>query len=169
MLVQAARGSCLVANALWEEERFGEAALASLRAHHTARETAIHVATGGLPDIVGTRALFKSAPLERASGVTCGLHLCIHVLHSFLRLVADADVDGQYAPKQKYGALVEKPKTWADLGLDREPLAEPRTPPQSRRSQCLEVPACPSKISSNITRKRCGARRVSCRLEQDSS
>ncbi|CAH1649093.1 acyl-CoA dehydrogenase family protein [Chelatococcus asaccharovorans] len=117
--VQASRGSCLIANSLWEQERFGDAALASLRAHHTARETAIHVITKVF-DMVGTRALFKTAPLERLwrDVRTASLHTRASQL---LRLVADADVAGHYAPKQKYGALVDKPKTWADLGIAREP------------------------------------------------
>ncbi|MFC7400616.1 acyl-CoA dehydrogenase family protein [Chelatococcus sp. GCM10030263] len=120
--IQAARGSCLLANALWEQENFGEAALASLRAHHTARETALHVISKAF-DIVGTRALFKTAPLERIwrDVRTASLHTRASQL---LRLVADAEVEGRYAPKQKYGALVDKPRTWADLGIPREPRVE---------------------------------------------
>lgn len=116
--LQAARGSCLIANALWEEEKFGEAALASLRAHHTARETAMHIITKAF-DIVGTRALFKAAPLERIwrDIRTASLHTRASQL---LRLVADAEVEGHYAPKQKYGALVSEPATWESLGYPRE-------------------------------------------------
>ncbi|GGF54691.1 acyl-CoA dehydrogenase [Azorhizobium oxalatiphilum] len=120
--IQASRGSCLLASALWEEKDFGAAALASLRAHHTARETALHVITKAF-DMVGTRALFASSPLERfwRDVRTASLHTRASQL---LRLVADADVAGTYAPKQKYGALVDKPVTWESLGIPRQPRAE---------------------------------------------
>lgn len=113
--IQAARGSCLYANMLWEQKNWGEAARASLSAHHTARETALLVVSKGF-DIVGTRALFGSAPLERfwRDIRTASLHTRESQL---LKLVADAVVAGHYAPKQKYGSQSIKPLTWRELGL----------------------------------------------------
>ena len=113
--VQASRGSCLYANMLWEQRCYGEAARASLSAHHTARETALLVVTKGF-DIVGTRALFRTAPLERfwRDIRTASLHTRESQL---LRLVADAVVAGHYAPKQKYGSQTVKASTWRELGL----------------------------------------------------
>lgn len=120
--VQASRGSCFYANALWEEEKFSDAALASLMAHHTARETALLV-VGKAFDIVGTRGLLKTNPLDliwrdvRAASLhTRGSQL--------LKLVADAEVDEVYAPKQKYGAKLERPTTWRDLGLGETRVVE---------------------------------------------
>ncbi|OON42038.1 hypothetical protein BTJ39_02465 [Izhakiella australiensis] len=113
--LQAARGSCLYANMLWEQKNYGAAARASLSAHHTARETALLVATKGF-DIIGTRSLFKTMPLERIwrDIRTASLHTRESQL---LRLVADAVVSGHYAPKQKYGSQTVKARSWRELGL----------------------------------------------------
>jgi alkylation response protein AidB-like acyl-CoA dehydrogenase len=119
--IQAAAGSAMLAARLWEAKTWGDAALASLSAHHTARETALAVATKAF-DIIGTRALLNSMPLEmfwrdiRAAS--------LHTRDSqLIRLVADATVDGQYAPKQKYGDI-GKTLTWAELGLGPEVTAK---------------------------------------------
>ncbi|MGE0806827.1 MAG: acyl-CoA dehydrogenase family protein [Burkholderiaceae bacterium] len=114
--LQAARASCHYASGLWDRKQFGEAAIASLRAHHTARETALHLATKAF-DLIGTRALLKSAPLERfwRDIRTASLHTRDSQL---VRLIADGVVDGRYSPKQKYGELSE-PRTWESLGLTR--------------------------------------------------
>lgn len=114
-LLQSARSSSLYANALWENRQYGEAALASLRAHHTARETALTIA-GKAFDIVGTRALFSTDPLDLITRDVRAATL--HTRASqLLRLAADGTVRGTYAPKQKYGAENVKPKTWQELGL----------------------------------------------------
>ncbi|WP_321943835.1 acyl-CoA dehydrogenase family protein [Paraburkholderia tropica] len=119
--IQAARGSCLLASSLWDERQFGEAALASLRAHHMAREVALDVATRGF-DLIGTRSLFKTMPLQRywRDIRTASLHTRDSQL---VRLIADADLAGEYAPKQKYGARVDELMTWEKLGLKREGAA----------------------------------------------
>jgi hypothetical protein len=66
-------------------------------------------------DLIGTRALMNTNPLEmfwrdiRAAS--------LHTRDSQLvRLLADAVIDGDYQPKQKYGD-VGGAKTWAELGL----------------------------------------------------
>lgn len=112
--IQSAAGSAMLATRLWEAENWGDAALASLSAHHTAREVALNVATKAF-DIIGTRALLDTIPLEmiwrdiRAAS--------LHTRDSQLvRLVADATVDGHYAPKQKYGDAGAA-RSWAELGL----------------------------------------------------
>jgi alkylation response protein AidB-like acyl-CoA dehydrogenase len=119
--LQAARASSLFASDLWDEKQFGEAALASLRAHHTAREAALHVSTKAF-DLIGTRALLKTTPLDRfwRDIRTATLHTRDSQL---VRLIADGVVEGRYAPKQKYGEISER-KTWESLGLSREPLAK---------------------------------------------
>src|SRR5690606_10335552 len=61
--IQAAAGSAMLAARLWESRNWGEAALASLSTHHTARETALAVATKAF-DIIGTRALLSTMSLE---------------------------------------------------------------------------------------------------------
>jgi len=113
-LIQSAKGSALYATRLWEAKDWGNAAAASLAAHHTAREVALHVATKAF-DLIGTRALMNTNPLEmfwrdiRAAS--------LHTRDSQLvRLLADAVIDGDYQPKQKYGD-VGGAKTWAELGL----------------------------------------------------
>ncbi|HWB99555.1 MAG TPA: acyl-CoA dehydrogenase family protein [Bryobacteraceae bacterium] len=113
--LQAARGSCMLANHLWEEERFGDAAAASLLAQHTAREAALTISTKGF-DLVGTRALLKTAPLER---VWRDIRTAtLHTRHSqLIKLAADAVVAGEFAPKQKYGRKLDQPKIWTDFGL----------------------------------------------------
>ena len=119
--IQSAMGSALIATRLWEAKNFGDAALASLSAHHSAREAALAVATKAF-DLIGTRALLDTMPLEmiwrdiRAAS--------LHTRDSqLIRLVGDATVDGNYAPKQKYGDAGPT-RTWADLGLGPETAAE---------------------------------------------
>lgn len=118
--LQAARGSCHYANGLWDSKQFGEAAISSLRAHHTSREAALRIATKAF-DLIGTRALLKTSPLERfwRDIRTAALHTRDSQL---VRLIADGVIDGRYAPKQKYGELTER-KTWESLGLSRQALA----------------------------------------------
>ncbi len=113
--LQAARGSAFYANALWEQKQFGEAALASLYTHHTAREMALTLVSKAY-DIVGTRALFSTDPLDLISRDvrTASLHTRDSQL---LELAANGTLQGDFAPKQKYGALSEKAKTWSELGL----------------------------------------------------
>jgi alkylation response protein AidB-like acyl-CoA dehydrogenase len=116
--LQAARASCLYAEALWSKKLYGPAAAASIKAHHTATDTAIAIATDGF-SLVGTRALLNTAPLERIwrDARTASLHTRGSQL---IKLAADASVDGGYRPKQKYGAVVENRKTWKDLvGLQK--------------------------------------------------
>lgn len=113
-LIQSAKGSAIHATRLWEAKDWGNAALASLSSHHTAREVALHVSSKAF-DLIGTRALLDTSGLDmiwrdiRAAS--------LHTRDSqLIKLVADAVVDQTYQPKQKYGE-VSGAKTWAELGL----------------------------------------------------
>lgn len=113
--LQAACASLEYALWLWEEKRFGDAELASMRALHSAKSVARFITTRGF-EVVGTRAVFKFNPLERLWRDARVVSL--HTRQSqILQLLAEGVVAGEFFPKQKYGARVEQRRTWADLGL----------------------------------------------------
>lgn len=115
-LLQAARASWWYAQWLYDEGRVDEGSVAALRALHVAKTTGIEIATKAF-DAVGTRALFKYNPLERAwrDIRTVSLHTRESQLMS---LVAQSEITGEAFSKAKYGHRVEESKrrTWADLG-----------------------------------------------------
>jgi alkylation response protein AidB-like acyl-CoA dehydrogenase len=112
--IQATRASVRYAHWLWQQEHHAEAQLASIRALHSARETAILVTTKAF--VCGTRALFKFHPLERAWRDARALTL--HTRESqLMRLIVEASVSEEFHPKQKYGPKLAQRKSWKDLGL----------------------------------------------------
>jgi alkylation response protein AidB-like acyl-CoA dehydrogenase len=114
--LQAVRASMWYAIWLWEERRYDEAGLASIRALHSAKLASISIATKAY-DICGTRALFKVLPIERMWREirTSSLHTRDTQL---MRLLADGMLDGgRQFSKIKYGEKMDKTPTWEDLGL----------------------------------------------------
>ncbi|HYI14102.1 MAG TPA: acyl-CoA dehydrogenase family protein, partial [Thermomicrobiales bacterium] len=63
--LQATRTSMLYSSWLWEQGRVDEAELASMRALHTSKQTALMVTSKAF-DVVGARAAFRHLPVERA-------------------------------------------------------------------------------------------------------
>ncbi len=115
--LQATRTSWYYAQWLYDIGHHDEASAAAMRALHQAKTTAVYVATKAF-DIVGTRALFKFNPLERTWRDIRTVTL--HTRESQLMgLVADAEINGEYFAKAKYGHRIEPKdrKTWADLGV----------------------------------------------------
>lgn len=119
--LQATRTSFWYANWLTEEEQWGEAVLASIRALHTAKATALMITTKAF-EVCGTRALFKFHPIEMFLRDT--LTASLHTRQSqLMRLLAEAVVEGgEFFPKQKYGEKVDDRKTWKELGLVATPV-----------------------------------------------
>ncbi|GAW49604.1 MULTISPECIES: acyl-CoA dehydrogenase family protein [unclassified Nocardioides] len=120
--LQATRASWWYAQWLYDTGRFGEGSLAALRALHQAKTTGMFVVTKAF-DVVGTRALFKFNPLERAwrDLRTVSLHTRESQL---MGLVAKAEITGDRFAKAKYGYRIaeEQRKNWSELGfpeLDR--------------------------------------------------
>jgi alkylation response protein AidB-like acyl-CoA dehydrogenase len=113
--LQATRTSVRYAHGLWAEERHAEAQLASIRALHSARETALLITNKGF-EVCGTRSLFKFHPLERAWRDVRALTL--HTRESqLMRLLMEGRLSDDFQSKQKYGPRLEKRKSWADLGV----------------------------------------------------
>lgn len=115
--LQATRASWWYAQWLFDVGRFDEGAIASLRSLHQAKTASIFVATKAF-ELVGTRALFKFNPLERAwrDIRTISLHTRETQL---MTLLAQAEITGDYFAKSKYGHRIpqEDRKTWGDLGF----------------------------------------------------
>ncbi|GAA2130458.1 acyl-CoA dehydrogenase family protein [Nocardioides bigeumensis] len=115
--LQATRASWCYAQWLYDVGRYDEASVASLRALHSAKTNGIFVATKAF-DVVGTRALFKFNPLERAwrDIRTVSLHTRESQLMS---LVAKSEISGDLFAKAKYGHRIaaNERKTWTDLGM----------------------------------------------------
>lgn len=115
--IQAVRTSWWYAQWMWDQEAFDEAAHATLLALHQAKITALMVTQKAF-DVIGVRALFKWNPIERPwrDVRTVTLHTRETQL---MRLVAEAEVNGSYFAKSKYGFRLpaEERVTWADLGL----------------------------------------------------
>ena len=82
--IQATRTSLWYAAWLWEEGRFDEAELASMRALHTSKQMALMVTSKAF-DVCGARAAFRS-PADRAR-----LPGCAHLLAPFPRIAGAAD------------------------------------------------------------------------------
>jgi alkylation response protein AidB-like acyl-CoA dehydrogenase len=112
--LQATRDSMLHAAWLWEQNRYDEAELAGMRALHTSKQAALLVTTKAF-DVCGARAAFRHLPVERAfrDVRTFSLHFRESQL---LRLLAEAELGGDFHSKQRYGPRVE-PNTWESLGL----------------------------------------------------
>jgi alkylation response protein AidB-like acyl-CoA dehydrogenase len=91
--------------------------MASLRALHQAKTTALFVATKAF-ELVGTRALFKFNPLERAwrDIRTVSLHTRESQL---MTLLARSEITGEQFAKVKYGRRipVDERTSWSDLGM----------------------------------------------------
>ena len=113
--LQATRTSMWYAAWLWEQGRFAEAEMASMRALHSAKQTALMVTTKAF-DVCGARAAFKHLPLDRAlrDARTFSLHFRESQL---LRMLAEGDLGGDFHSKQKYGPKLAR-GSWAALGLE---------------------------------------------------
>ena len=99
--LQATRTSMWYAAWLWEQGRYADAELASIRALHTSKQAAIMITTKAF-DVCGARSAFKTLPLERAFRDVRTFTL--HFRESqVLRLLADADLGAPFHSKQKYG------------------------------------------------------------------
>ncbi|HLI52651.1 MAG TPA: acyl-CoA dehydrogenase family protein [Thermomicrobiaceae bacterium] len=113
--LQATRTSMWYAAWLWEQGRFEEAEMASMRALHTSKQSALMVVTKAF-DICGARAAFKHLPLERAfrDVRTFSLHFRESQL---LHMLAEADLGGAFHSKQKYGPKVGR-QSWEAIGVE---------------------------------------------------
>jgi alkylation response protein AidB-like acyl-CoA dehydrogenase len=115
--LQASRTSWWYAQWLYDVGRHDEASMAALRALHLAKTNGVFIATKAF-DVVGTRALFKFNPLERAwrDIRTVSLHTRESQL---MGLLAKAEISGDLFAKSKYGHRIapEERKTWTDLGM----------------------------------------------------
>lgn len=118
--LQATRTSLWYAAWLWEEGRHDDAELASMRALHTSKQMALLVTSKAF-DVCGARAAFRSLPIERAfrDVRTFSLHFRESQL---LRMLAEADLGGDFHSKQKYGERLGR-QSWAALGLGPGPEA----------------------------------------------
>jgi alkylation response protein AidB-like acyl-CoA dehydrogenase len=111
--LQASRTSMWYAAWLWEQGQYEAAELASMRALHTSKQTALMVTTKAF-DVCGARSAFKSLPIERAFRDVRTFTL--HFRESqVLRMLADADVGGAFHSKQKYGPKLGR-QSWKALG-----------------------------------------------------
>ena len=113
--LQATRTSMWYAAWLWEQGRVDEAELASMRALHTSKQTALMVTSKAF-DVVGARAAFRHLPVERAfrDVRTFSLHFRESAL---LRLLVQANLGAEFHSKQRYGPKLGH-QTWESLGLD---------------------------------------------------
>jgi alkylation response protein AidB-like acyl-CoA dehydrogenase len=112
--LQATRASMWYAAWLWEQGTYAEAERASMRALHSAKQTALMVTTKAF-DICGARGAFKSLPLERAfrDVRTFSLHFRESQL---LRMLAEAALGEPFHSKQKYGPRLGR-QSWEALGI----------------------------------------------------
>jgi alkylation response protein AidB-like acyl-CoA dehydrogenase len=115
--LQATRTSMWYAAWLWEQGRYADAELASMRALHTSKQTALMVTTKAF-DIVGARGAFRHLPLDRAlrDVRTFSLHFRESQL---LRMLAEADLGGAFHSKQKYGPRLGR-QSWEALAATAE-------------------------------------------------
>lgn len=110
--LQATRTSMWYAAWLWEQGRYEEAELASMRALHTSKQAAIMITTKAF-DVCGARSAFKALPIERAFRDVRTFTL--HFRESqVLRMLADADLGGPFHSKQKYGPKLGR-QSWKAL------------------------------------------------------
>ena len=112
--LQATRTSLWYAAWLWEQGRYDEAEIASMRALHTSKQMALMVTSKAF-DVCGARAAFRSLPIERAfrDVRTFSLHFREAQV---LRMVAEADLGGDFHSKQKYGGKLAR-QSWESLGI----------------------------------------------------
>ena len=112
--LQATRMSMWYAAWLWEQGRYDEAEMAGMRALHTSKQMALMVTSKAF-DVCGARAAFRSLPVERAfrDVRTFSLHFRESQL---LRMLAEADLGGEFHSKQKYGGKVGR-QSWEALGF----------------------------------------------------
>lgn len=116
--LQATRMSWWYAQWLWDQKRWDEAAHATLRALHEAKNTSLMVTTKSF-EALGVRSVFKFNPLERAWRDVRTVTL--HTRESqFMRFLAEGEISGENFVKEKYGPRLQKRKSWADLGYPRE-------------------------------------------------
>ena len=113
--LQATRTSMWYAAWLWEQGRWEEAEMASMRALHTSKQMALMVTTKAF-DVCGARAAFRHLPVERAfrDVRTFSLHFRESQL---LRMLAQADLGGEFHSKEKYGPRIGR-QSWQALGAD---------------------------------------------------
>jgi alkylation response protein AidB-like acyl-CoA dehydrogenase len=113
--LQATRMSMWYAAWLWEQGQFKEAEMASMRALHTSKQMALMVTSKAF-DVCGARAAFRHLPVERAfrDVRTFSLHFRESQL---LRMLAEADLGGEFHSKEKYGPRIGR-QSWAALGAD---------------------------------------------------
>ncbi len=116
--LQATRMSMWYAGWLWEQGQHDAAELASMRALHTSKQTALMVTTRAF-DVCGARAAFRTLPIERAlrDVRTFSLHFRESQL---LRLLADAEIGKPFHSKQKYGPKLAR-QSWEALRPQPEP------------------------------------------------
>lgn len=120
--LQATRTSMWYAAWLWEQGRVDEAELASMRALHTSKQTALMVTSKAF-DVVGARAAFRHLPVERAfrDARTFSLHFRESAL---LRLLTQTNLGADFHSKQRYGPRIGR-QSWEALGL-AAPVADDR-------------------------------------------
>ncbi len=114
--IHATRTSMLYAAWLWEQGRWADAELASMRVLHTSKQMALMVTSKAF-DVCGARAAFRHLPVERAfrDVRTFSLHFRESQV---LRMLVDAELGGEFHSKQKYGARVGR-QSWEGLGHPR--------------------------------------------------
>lgn len=114
--LHATRASMDAAARLWEAHEYDQAELASMRALHTAKQTALLVTTKAF-DIIGARAAFRHLPIERAfrDVRTFSLHFRESAL---LRLLSQANLGQPFHAKQRYGPKTRR-GSWTVYGLRR--------------------------------------------------
>lgn len=110
--LQATRTSMWYSAWLWEQGRYDEAELASMRVLHSSKQTALMVTSKAF-DVAGARGAFRHLPIERAfrDVRTFSLHFRESAV---LRMVADADLGGEFHSKQKYGPKIGR-QSWEML------------------------------------------------------
>jgi alkylation response protein AidB-like acyl-CoA dehydrogenase len=123
----AANAALLHTAWLWDKESWSEAALGSLKTLHSTREAVTLISTKGF-EIIGTRALMKFHPFERAvrDMQTASLHTRESV---HMRSLTEGLVAGSYFPKKKYGDKLDpsQRKTWQSLGFEHAGRVAART------------------------------------------
>jgi alkylation response protein AidB-like acyl-CoA dehydrogenase len=99
---QATRTSMIYAARLWEAQQYELAALASMRALHTSKQTAL-MSTQKAFDICGARSIHRSYPLDRVFRDVRAFSL--HFRESqVVQMIARADLGEPFHSKQKYGS-----------------------------------------------------------------
>ncbi|HEX5167206.1 MAG TPA: acyl-CoA dehydrogenase family protein [Thermomicrobiales bacterium] len=110
--LQATRTSMWYAAWLWEQARYTDAELASMRALHTSKQAALMITTKAF-DVVGARAAFRHLPVERAfrDVRTFSLHFRESAL---LKLLTQANLGADFHSKQRYGPNIGR-QSWETL------------------------------------------------------